>query len=370
MFLSGGIFYDCKRINALRTVAAVINAFILGYAKCKSTFYLYFSISKNKNQALNKENVLMVNRCERCNRKLSDPNASYGWRCAEILGVGDIISNSPIEVYERFEKGVLNADRLLKGSNVSLSDERKKEFYNANIKMSLWDGIDELVSKNARKDSYAVLLGTNKKYEELTDTLKEFNSYFKEHKAYYDKDDLLFKGTNMVADAIWNSAALALEAAGYKLSGDLLRVAASKNGKTFYAGDGSYAANLVKKDEGIVNAIKDVIRSEAIKGKAKTSKKIDDYIIPLSNGDLGAALHRIEIDFDATRRKNGLWDVDVRVKDTFDFTEFIKFWEKETMVEKVLWAANDYAYFNQKAGYIKPIAVQIQFYDTYKIWRD
>ncbi len=27
------------------------------------------------------------NRCERCNRPLSDPMADYGWRCAEILGV-------------------------------------------------------------------------------------------------------------------------------------------------------------------------------------------------------------------------------------------------------------------------------------------
>ena len=55
---------------------------------------------------------------------------------------------------------------------------------------------------------------------------------------------------------------------------------------------------------------------------------------------------------------------------TFDFTEFVKFWEKDTSIEKVLWAANDYAYFNQKAGYIKPIDVRVQFYDTYKIWRD
>ena len=26
------------------------------------------------------------NRCRRCDRPLSDPNALYGWRCAQILG--------------------------------------------------------------------------------------------------------------------------------------------------------------------------------------------------------------------------------------------------------------------------------------------
>jgi hypothetical protein len=29
------------------------------------------------------------NRCLRCNRELKDPNARYGWRCAEILGVDE-----------------------------------------------------------------------------------------------------------------------------------------------------------------------------------------------------------------------------------------------------------------------------------------
>ena len=28
------------------------------------------------------------NRCRRCDRPLSDPNDIYGWRCAEIVGIG------------------------------------------------------------------------------------------------------------------------------------------------------------------------------------------------------------------------------------------------------------------------------------------
>ncbi len=30
-----------------------------------------------------------VNRCRRCNRPLSDPTDTYGWRCAEILGLAN-----------------------------------------------------------------------------------------------------------------------------------------------------------------------------------------------------------------------------------------------------------------------------------------
>jgi len=35
----------------------------------------------------------MENRCQRCNRELSDPNVNYGWRCAEILGIDNLNSN-------------------------------------------------------------------------------------------------------------------------------------------------------------------------------------------------------------------------------------------------------------------------------------
>ena len=32
---------------------------------------------------------ISANRCKRCNRKLKDPFAQYGWRCAEILGIDE-----------------------------------------------------------------------------------------------------------------------------------------------------------------------------------------------------------------------------------------------------------------------------------------
>ena len=37
----------------------------------------------------------MSNRCRRCNRKLSNAEALYGWRCAEILGIAETASKLP-----------------------------------------------------------------------------------------------------------------------------------------------------------------------------------------------------------------------------------------------------------------------------------
>ena len=169
---------------------------------------------------------------------------------------------------------------------------------------------------------------------------------------------------------MWKSAALGLEKAGYRLTADLLRAASSKNTQSFYVGEGSYASNLIKNDKGITSVIKNVIRNESIQGKSKFSKKIDEYIIPLKNGDLGASLHRVSIDIKAKMLRDGKWNVDAIVSGTFDFTEKVAFWKKDSFLEKVLWAANDVAYFSQKADFTRPIKFKIQFNDTYKIWKD
>ena len=44
----------------------------------------------------------MENRCQRCNRVLSDPNAAFGWRCAEILGVSEKIQAMGNGVFKKF----------------------------------------------------------------------------------------------------------------------------------------------------------------------------------------------------------------------------------------------------------------------------
>ena len=85
----------------------------------------------------------MENRCQRCNRKLSDPNAQYGWRCAEILGISDELLNMDADTFRKIADGVMKAEKLFGESNIKLTDERRKNLYSAFAKMSLWEGIDE-----------------------------------------------------------------------------------------------------------------------------------------------------------------------------------------------------------------------------------
>ena len=54
----------------------------------------------------------MENRCQRCNRELSDPNAVFGWRCVEILGVSGELSRMGADTFRKFADGVMKAERL------------------------------------------------------------------------------------------------------------------------------------------------------------------------------------------------------------------------------------------------------------------
>ena len=47
------------------------------------------------------------NRCRRCDRPLNDPNDIYGWRCAEIVGLGggeqlDILDDGELLLYNDY----------------------------------------------------------------------------------------------------------------------------------------------------------------------------------------------------------------------------------------------------------------------------
>ena len=94
----------------------------------------------------------MENRCQRCNRELSDPNAVFGWRCAEILGVSGELSRMGADIFRKFVAGVMKAKKLFGNSNYKFTDEQWKKLYSAFAKMSLWDGVDERKVKEARKE--------------------------------------------------------------------------------------------------------------------------------------------------------------------------------------------------------------------------
>ena len=123
----------------------------------------------------------MENRCQRCNRELSDPNAVFGWRCAEILGVSGELSKMGADIFRKFVDGVMKTQKLFGNSNYKFTDEQWKKLYSAFAKMSLWDGVDEKKVKVARKESYQAIYSTKTKSNSFLNELKEYKEYIDKH---------------------------------------------------------------------------------------------------------------------------------------------------------------------------------------------
>lgn len=70
----------------------------------------------------------MENRCQRCNRELSDPNANYGWRCAEILGIDNLNNNLSSEYKIALANSIAKTENMMQGSNLNLSGSNKNAF--------------------------------------------------------------------------------------------------------------------------------------------------------------------------------------------------------------------------------------------------
>ena len=119
----------------------------------------------------------MENRCQRCDRELSDPNAVFGWRCAEILGVSGELSVMGAETFRKFVKGVVKAKSLFGKSNFEFTDEEWRNLYSAFAKMSLWEGVDDKKAKEARKESYQTISKTKVKCQTFSEFLKDYKEY-------------------------------------------------------------------------------------------------------------------------------------------------------------------------------------------------
>lgn len=301
----------------------------------------------------------MENRCQRCNRKLSDPNAQYGWRCAEILGISDELLNMDADTFRKIVDGVMKAESLFGKSNIQFTDERRKNLYSAFAKMSLWEGIDEKKVKQAREEVYSIVNGVKTKTVEFAKTLGEY------YKANI-KDTPIHNVFNVANDATWKTGALALDTAGYFLSSGLLKLAASGSGNKYVAKEGSYASELLKNDKGLNDFIKSKIEEYAKKYKSPHLLiKDESYEIPLGNGDLGASLHNIDIDIDARRGRDGKWNAEVKVRDDFDFTEWVDPFDQDSIKEGVLWFANDVATASSELGLLDEVGVEITYSKKY-----
>ena len=157
-----------------------------------------------------------------------------------------------------------------------------------------------------------------------------------------------------------------LDKAGYHLSSDLLELAANGKGNKYIAEEGSYASNLLKNDKGLNEFIKSEILKCAEEQKStKPSIEPLTYKIPLENGDLGAALHKVDIDVDARRERDGKWNAKVKVTDTFDFTQFVNPFNQGSLKKNFLWLANDFATIDSKLGLLDEVMVEITYNQKY-----
>ena len=301
----------------------------------------------------------MENRCQRCNRELSDPNAVFGWRCAEILGVSGELSKMGADIFRKFVDGVMKAQRLFGNSNFEFTDEQWKKLYSAFAKMSLWDGVDEKKVKEARKEGYSVVNRIKSKVTDFSDSLTE----------YYEtviKNGLDYKALNSVVDSIWKTGAVMLDKAGYDLSSDLLKLAASGSGNKYVAKEGSYASNLLKNHKGLNEFVKGKIWEYGeSKNNPNPTIPIRSYEIPLENGDLGAALHNVDVDIDAKKSSDGTWKAKVKVTDKFDFTKLVNPFNQGSLKKNFLWGANDLAFWDSKLGMLDEVGVEITYTKKY-----
>lgn len=223
--------------------------------------------------------------------------------------------------------------------------------------MSLWDGVDERKVKEARKEGYSVINGIKTKTVEFAKTLAE---YYKNNV----KDTPVHSVLNVANDATWKAGTLALDMAGYHLSSDLMKLAASGSGNKYVAKEGSYASNLLKNDKGLNDFIKSTIEEHAEKQKSPTpSIPTVSYEIPLGNGDLGASLHNIDID--ARKGRDGKWNAKVKVTDKFDFTKLVNPFNQGSIKEGFLWAASDVAMVSSELGLLDEVGVETTYSKKY-----
>lgn len=104
------------------------------------------------------EEFNVENRCQRCNRELSDPTAQFGWRCAEILGIEDIGAKFSEEYRIALENSIKKAESMMQGNNLNLSSENSKALFNALVTQSFSNSVgDYKLEEQARKESLKII---------------------------------------------------------------------------------------------------------------------------------------------------------------------------------------------------------------------
>ena len=227
-----------------------------------------------------------MNRCRRCNREISDPNAIYGCRCAEILGVSETLSEMGEDVFEKFMDGVIKAQSLLGKDNSDFSERQRKSLYSAYAKMSLWDGIDDKKVNEAKKERFSIFSSGKTKTKSFADELLDYKDYIersavfseisknseKTKKSHLDSLSNLLTVASLIPglDTITNLASVPVDI----LRGDYVSAGLSAFGAIPFIGEIADPAKLVKTADKAVDAVKIMDKSSDVGKTAKNFKNI------------------------------------------------------------------------------------------------
>ena len=107
------------------------------------------------------------NRCRRCNRKLKDPNAIYGWRCAKIVGENGYILSSNRLIEQSFYDTKVISDLLVANGNENLSTPEWIDLLSSITKWLLAAGVDDDYLQQLAYDDSVSLADFLQKYREL-----------------------------------------------------------------------------------------------------------------------------------------------------------------------------------------------------------
>ena len=164
---------------------------------------------------------------------------------------------------------------------------------------------------------------------------------------------------NKAEDSIWKLGAKILKRKGYKLTGELLNLAASGAGNKYYASEDSDVSKEIANNAEFVASVMDNYRSNSAKGSNQNQYNI--YEFPVSQGDLGAALHNVSYSYEVKSDKHTNREyLLITITDVFDFTEYKNPLTQDGLKAKFLWLMNDIACVDSDWGLLDPVDVEIK----------
>ena len=169
---------------------------------------------------------------------------------------------------------------------------------------------------------------------------------------------------NEIGARCWQNIIDILNVAGYNLTAQLLDMATHGKGQLYCASSGSEISNLCKSDDYIQKSVERKLKEYKPDENGVINQEWADTI-PLSQGDLGLALHEVKIHINGVVIGNSFF-ANVIISDEFDFTQFKNPFKQGGFLEGVAWFANDLAYIDSKGGFLNTVAVKIYYFKEYE----